>query len=91
MLGFVVGFGEILAQVVAHVLRGSHHHGGGWKLRQYGARTATNVVIFSMFGASVLTQMLSCRKQFTAFNAGDFLLVRSVLANGLKLKEKLLH
>ena len=51
--GFVQGLGvEILAQVVAHVLT-SHHHGGGWKLGQ-GRQLSPNIVIFPVFGPSVL-------------------------------------
>ena len=38
-------------------------------------------------GASVLTHLLSARKQFSTLGAGNLLLVRPVLANSLKREE----
>ena len=71
--GLVQGLlGEVLAQVVAHVLR-----------RQpqplHPALLASTVL-----GPPVLAHLLSGRKQFATFCAGNFLLVSAVLTNSLQ-------
>ena len=64
--------GEVLTQVVAHVLR-----------RQpqplHPALLASTVL-----GPPVLAHLLSGRKQFATFCAGNFLLVSAVLTNSLQ-------
>ena len=68
--------GEVLPQVVAHVLRLNQHH----------RTTADQGLLSSVFGSPVLTEVLPGGKQFTTFIAGNLLLVWSVLTNSLKEK-----
>ena len=69
---------EILAEVVTHVLSRSHHGGG--------RKSQLSLVFMTMTvpRPPMLAHLLSARKQFTTFGAGDFLLVRAVLTHSLK-------
>ena len=69
--------GEVLTQVVAHVLRLNKHH----------RSTADQGLLSSVFGPPVLTEVLPGGKQFTTFIAGNLFLVWSVLTNSLKEKQ----
>ena len=73
---------------MAHVLL-AHHSPMGWKLRQLGQLGTPTNTVFSVFSPSMLAQMLSCWEKFTTIITRNFLSVGSVLANGLKMKEKL--
>jgi len=76
----VVGlWGQVLTQVMAHVLL-THHDPRGWKLGQLWQLWPNNGV-FSVFGSSVFAQVFSGWEKFTTFVAGNFLSVRSILAN----------
>ena len=71
---------EILAEVVTHVLCGHHHRG----------RKCLDLVTMPVSRPSVFAHLLSARKQFATFCAGDFLLVRTVFTNGLKREREII-
>ena len=79
---------EVLPEVVPHVLA----QAASWTpWTPWTSWDNVEALVGPVSGASVLTHLLSARKQFSTLGAGNLLLVRPVLTDSLKREEVIIE